>query len=93
MHVAAAALYDSMKTICREDDPGHSCCAGFSTVVIAGTNTPSCWLRHNRKRDVDIMVYLVWAFIVWNWCASTERAAESTAYSRTQRRHAAAASR
>jgi hypothetical protein len=36
-------------------------------VVIAAVNEPACWRRRDRKRDVDIMVYLIWAFILWNW--------------------------
>lgn len=41
--------------------------AGFSTVVIAVGATPECWQVRNRKDYIDVMVYLVWAFIGWNW--------------------------
>lgn len=42
--------------------------AGFSTVVIAAVDTPPCWQVHSRKDYIDVMVYLVWGFIAWNWC-------------------------
>lgn len=44
--------------------------AGYSTVVIAAVSLPPCWQTGNGKADryINVMVYLVWGLIVWNWC-------------------------
>ena len=47
--------------------------AGYATAVISLVTTPPCWHTHDdtAHSHISIMVYLVWAFILWNWCISS----------------------